>query len=410
MKKHLLAFSLVLMAVIPSFAQREGFKLTWHGFVNPVCWWDTRQVVSGRDGMMLFYPKPVNNDTNGEDLNGVSSLDVQSFTARINLTFQGPDVLGAKVKGFIEGDFTGASEATLNNLRLRHAYLNMRWEHSDMLFGQFWYPMVVQEIMPNTQPLNMGAPFHPYARYGQVRYTHHLNNWELMTTAALQLDNKSQGINGSTNDYQKHSSLPELNAQIRYNGLADDGIFAGLAYNMLIIRPRDSYQDLTNTKTFVTDQLFASHSFSAFARIDAKQWSFRAQTLLSNNLYEGCTMGGYVEHCEWNPAGMPTYSYRPWHFTTLWCDISKTKGAWQPGIFVGYGFNNDLDNAIDPVKDLVYGRGHDIRTLFRIQPHIGYVTPVGLSFWAEAEYTVADYANSGRADNTRLILSALYAF
>ena len=101
--------------------------------------------------------------------------------------------------------------------------------------------------------------------------------------------------------------------------------------------------------------------------------------------------------------------------TPVWADISRIKGHWRPGIFIGYGFNNDLDliaqssdNAAHYYK--VYGRGQDIKNLFRVQPHVGYDTGKGLSLWAELEYTMANYTNSGKADNARLILSAVYAF
>ena len=409
----------ILSAFITTFAttalaQNDEWKLQWHGMVNPVAWWDSRQVVSGREGMMFFYPKPVVKDVNGDDLNGISSLNMLAITARLNLTISGPDIWGAKTKGFIEGDFTGSNETTINCFRLRHAYINMRWTHSEVLAGQYWYPMVIHEIMPNTQPLNMGAPFHPYARYVQARYTHHLGNWEMMGTAAFQLDNKSQGWAGSSTDYLKHSNVPELNAQFRYNGLAEGGPLVGVAYNLSVLHPRDTTRNVAGNTVLATEN-FASHSFSVFGRYDCPcGWSIRAQALLNNNLYEGCTMGGYIEHLE-IANGKYNYDYTPWHFTTVWADISRIKGHWRPGIFIGYGFNNDLDliaqssdNAAHYYK--VYGRGQDIKNLFRVQPHVGYDTGKGLSLWAELEYTMANYTNSGKADNARLILSAVYAF
>lgn len=410
-KRLTMAALLALLAATPLRGQEEGWSLKWHGFVNPVAWWDSRQTVSGREGMMFFFPKPVELDAEGRDLNAVPSLNMLAITARINLTVTGPDVLGAKMKGFIEGDFTGSNETTINCLRLRHAYLSMRWSRGELLAGQYWYPMVMQEIMPNTQPLNMGAPFHPYARYAQTRYTHHFGPWELMATAAFQLDNKSQGPEGSSTSYLKHSSVPELNFQARYNRLADGGPFFGAAYHFSLLRPRDYTVDPDGARHLATATL-PSHSFSLFGRYDfGGQWSLRTQALLNNNLYEGCTLGGYIEYAplDGDPAA---YSYRPWHFTTLWLDFSRIRGRWQPGLFAGYGFNNDFDRlgAADPASTLVFGRGADIERLFRIQPHIGFAPGHGLSFWAELEYTLARYRNSGPASNARLILSALYAF
>lgn len=407
MKKAILILTVLLATMSGAKAQNDGFKLSWHGMVNPVAWGETRDGVSGREGMMYFYPKPVQLDSEGNDINGTPSLNMLAITARLNLTIQGPDIWGAKTKGFIEGDFTGSNETTINCFRLRHAYLNMRWEHADMLAGQYWYPMVVHEIMPNTQPLNMGAPFHPYARYNQLRYTHHLGNLELMGTAAFQLDNKSQGPLGSSTQYIKRSCVPEMNFQIRYNGLGDNNLFFGAAYNLLVVRPEDDAVAYMARLNRVGKNL-PSHSFSLFARYDCPcGWSLRAQTLLNNNLYEGCTMGGYLIAQHVLNGNM---FYEPWHFTTMWLDISRTKGAWRPGIFVGYGYKNDISLPRFYRVNEAYGRGYDINTLFRVQPHLGYDTGKGLSLWGEVEYTVADYAEQGRADNTRFILSAVYAF
>ena len=395
--------SILLLAVSAAcaVAQNDGFQLTWHGMVNPVLWAETRDGISGREGMMYFYPKPVVLDADGHDLNGNGSLNMLAITARINLTIQGPEIWGARVKGFIEGDFTGSNETTINCFRLRHAYLDMRWTSAHLLAGQYWYPMVIHEIMPNTQPLNMGAPFHPYARYNQIRYTHHVGNWEVMAAAAFQLDNKSQGLDGSSTSYLKRSGLPEMNFQFRYNGLGDDGLFFGAAYNMLVLQP------------IAGGENFASHSFSIFGRYDCPcGWSLRAQALLNNNLYEGCTLGGYY----WLNPVYTTYlkpheGFHPWHFNTFWTDISKTKGAWRPGLFLGYGYNADVA-ALRSLRehDAIFGRGQELRSLWRIQPHITYATAKGLSLTAEMEYTCADYIESGNADNLRLILGACYAF
>ena len=410
MKKTALFLILLSTVLMPLVAQDGKFHLTWHGMVNPVAWWDSRQVVSGREGMMFFYPKAVEADADGNDLGGIPSLNMLAITTRLNLTIQGPDIWGARVKGFIEGDFTGSTDATLNCFRLRHAYINMRWTHADVLGGMYWYPMVIHEIMPNTQPLNMGAPFHPYARYAQLRYTHHLGALELMATAAFQTDNKSQGIDGASTAYLKHSSIPELNLQVRYNDLTE-GIFFGAAYNLSVIRPRDFAIDILGNE-YLTPQTFASHSFSIFGRGDSPSgWSLRVQALLNNNLYEGCTLGGYIEYAKLLDNGRWQYDYSPWHFTTCWIDISRIKGHWRPGIFVGYGCNIDRDK-LDKLTadDHAYGRGMDINSLFRIQPHLTYATDMGLSLTAEVEYTQADYAATGKADNLRAILSAVYAF
>ena len=365
---------------------------------------------------MLFYPKPIELDADGNDLNATPSLNMLAITARLALSVEGPDVLGARIRGYIEGDYTGASDASINLFRLRHAYIDMRWQHHELLLGQFWYPMTIHEIMPATQPLNMGAPFHPYARYTQARYTMRYGRFEALAVAAFQLDNKSQGVNGPSTTYLKHSLVPEFNLQLRYHS---ERLLLGAAYNLLTIKPRDYVTDSLGGIHKVSTH-YASHSFSAFMRYDWDKWAIKAQTIISDNLYEGCTLGGYYEI---NNTTSNTYSYRPFHFTTLWIDFGRTKGHWQPGLFIGGAFNTS-HVSVTTAQTItgLYGRGYDIDWLYRIQPRIGYVTKFGLSFWFEVEHTFAAYRSTitdpaptakhtaCKVHNERFIWGAVYAF
>lgn len=387
-----IAFLLLLMAGMSLQAQ-EGWKIEWHGFVNPHLYADSREVVGGREDMMLFYPKPVGLNAEGEDTNAVPGLNMLSITARLGLTVQGPDVLGAKMKGYIEGDFTGATNATINNLRLRHAYIDMRWVNDELLMGQYWYAMTIHEIMPGTTPLNMGAPFHPYARYNQFRYTHtwglgNENQYlEAVAVAQFQLDNMSQGPLGSSTLYARQSMIPEMNLQLRYRG---EHLFFGVAANMI-------------TLNYPTAGNFSRFSYSIFGKYAAGNWCLKAQTLLNNTIYEGCSMGGYV--LNYNALGTAIESIESVPFNTVWADFAKTTGRWRPGIFLGYG---QASSNPDPALPY-YGRGKDIRNLWRVQPRLEYAAGNGLGFAAEVEYTQAEYLN-GPADNVRLVLDAVYKF
>ncbi len=398
------------------------FSIQWHGMVNPVIFADTRQVVSGREGMMLFYPASPVFDEAGTDLNAVPNLNMLAITARLSATITGPDVLGAKMKGYIEGDFTGATNESINLFRLRHAYINMKWQRSELLFGQYWYPMVIHEIMPETQPLNMGAPFHPYARYNQIRYLYRIGPVALIGTAAFQLDNKSNGPFGASTQYIRSSCIPEFNLQVRYEG---QHLMAGAAANLLTVRPRTYVTDTLSLRKLATNQIYTSASFSLYARYNWSQWAIKAQTLLSDNLYEGCTLGGYIETKNINSQGYYSYNYRPFTFTTVWTDFGRTTGQWRPGIFLGYAVNNDFASILTS-DDAPYGRGIDIQYLYRIQPRIGYYAGHGLSFGFEIEHTFAQFGervatgNGGEyrysatsrmaVSNTRFILGAVYAF
>ena len=387
--KKVLVFLVLLVQLVQLEAQ-SPFSLDWHGFVNPHYYADSRSVVGGREDMMLFYPKPVLLDANGNDLNDGWQANMLAITARLGLRISGPDMLGAKTSAYVEGDFTGSTNASIDNLRLRHAYIDMDWggKHR-LLMGQYWYAMVIHEIMPMTNPLNMGAPFHCYARQPQVRYEYHQGDFEAVAVAQWQLDNMSQGLlNGtptSSTQFARHSLVPELNAQVRFR---TDNLFFGAAANFKTIQP--IVPDPTGT-------LYTSLSYSFFGKAPLGSITFKAQTLLNNSLYEGCSLGGYLM--------LADSTFRDWHFNTVWLDIERTKGHWRPGIFMGFAKNLDYGNAN---YTHCFGRGHDIEYLWRVQPRLTYTTGNGLSFTGEAEYTYAGYDTP--VGNLRLSLSAVYAF
>ena len=381
---------------------QSPFNLEWHGFVNPHYYADSRSVVGGREDMMLFYPKPILRDSLGHDINDGWQANMLAITARLGLRVNGPEMLGAKASAYIEGDFTGSTNATINNLRLRHAYIDLNWEYHRLLAGQYWYAMVVHEIMPMTNPLNMGAPFHCYARQPQVRYEYHLGGIEAVAVAQWQLDNMSQGLlNGapaSSTLFSRHSLVPELNVQFRYRHGA---LFVGAAVNAKTIQP------VVNTIGVAAVQnLHTSLTYSVFGSLKAGPVTIKAQTLLNNSLYEGCSLGGYIIYTSVMGDDM---MFRDWTFNTVWLDVERNHGHWRPGLFMGYAQKQDEGPVLAIYSTTaVLGRGHDMDYLWRIQPRLTYKTLTGLDFTGEVEYTRAGYADP--VGNLRLSLSMVYSF
>lgn len=404
MKKFLIGL-VGLMGLMGSLRAQSPFALEWHGFVNPHYYADSRSVVGGREDMMLFFPKPIVLDSLGRDINDGWQANMLAITARLGLRVKGPDMLGARTSAYVEGDFTGATNATINNLRLRHAYIQMDWLkrygveippslHHTLIVGQYWYPMVIHEIMPMTNPLNMGAPFHCYARQPQVRYEYISHGFNVVAAACWQLDNMSQGLlNGlpaSSTLFARHSLVPELNLQLRY---LTQHFFFGAAANLKTIQP----QVVSVATMLQHTELHSSFSWSVFGKYSGEAVTVKAQALLDNSLYEGCSLGGYLM--------LADSSFQDWHFNTVWLDVEKNTGHWRPGLFLGYARNLDYGNA-----DFVhcFGRGHDLEYLWRIQPRLTYKTLTGLDFTAEAEYTYAGYDKP--VGNLRLSLSMVYNF
>lgn len=391
---------------------KSKVKLSFYGDINPQIYVDTRKVLEGREGEMLFYPLPEVLDANGNDINAVPRLNMVAITSRLGLRIQTPDMLGAKVTGLMEGDFTGSTGSGINMLRLRHAYMDMRWTNSELLLGQYWTPFVVHEIMPGTRPLNMGAPFHPYSRVVQARYTQYFGAIEAVGVAAFQLDNKSSGFYGSSTDYLRNSCIPDLTAMLRYNS---GRLFVGVGYNLLVLQPRTTFN--YNSTDYATTTTFASHSATVFGKYEFDNYSLRMQAIVSQNMDAHLLMGGYAE----SPLDIAslTYSYQPFGGYTAWLDFGKSTGKWRPGVFFGYAKNTGFEKPVDDTW-LFYGRGLDIDFVWRIQPRIGWYVSPNIQFFAEVEYTVAGYGvnpdeyyryeSTNNVANTRFILAAVYKF
>lgn len=391
---------------------KSKVKLSFYGDINPQIYVDTRKVLEGREGEMLFYPLPEVLDANGNDINAVPRLNMVAITSRLGLRIQTPDMLGAKVTGLMEGDFTGSTGSGINMLRLRHAYMDMRWTNSQLLLGQYWTPFVVHEIMPGTRPLNMGAPFHPYSRVVQARYTQYFGAIEAVGVAAFQLDNKSSGFYGSSTDYLRNSCIPDLTAMLRYNS---GRLFVGVGYNLLVLQPRTTFN--YNSTDYATTTTFASHSATVFGKYEFDNYSLRMQAIVSQNMDAHLLMGGYAE----SPLDIAslTYSYQPFGGYTAWLDFGKSTGKWRPGVFFGYAKNTGFEKQVDDTW-LFYGRGLDIDFVWRIQPRIGWYVSPNIQFFAEVEYTVAGYGvkpdeyyryeSTNNVANTRFILAAVYKF
>jgi hypothetical protein len=110
-----------------------------------------------------------------------------TFTARVSrfwLKVAGPSFLGAKTGALIEADFVGQSTSAANTLaninengvvRMRHAYGNIDWPNTQILFGQFWdiFAPAAASTVDFRQGASFGTPNNP--RVAQLRLTQKIN-------------------------------------------------------------------------------------------------------------------------------------------------------------------------------------------------------------------------------------------
>lgn len=381
------------------------YKLSVNGFVRADAIFDSRQVVEAREGFLFFYPKRPVFDQNGKDINAQPSFNQYAMISRVAVKATGPDVLGAKILGLIEADFTGASNSENNSLRLRHAYISMQWTKTRLLAGQYWHPMDVPEMIPNVLALNTGAPFRSFSRQPQVRLDRMAGNFNFVLAATSQRDYVNAGPDGNTSVYLRNSAIPNFVAQIHYK---NKNWFAGIAADYKQLTPR-----------LVTDSLYAAneklncYSYSGFISYKSSDFAIKAHYIYGQALNDHLMMGGFGVS-DVNPVTRQR-DYTPLVIHSWWLNASKTYGNWQPSVFLGLTTNS---GATEEIHGPMYARGEDIAYVYRVSPMLTYNVD-RFSLMGEVEYTVAAYGapdakynvqKAKETANVRVNLAVMYTF
>lgn len=407
MKIFLLLILFVMSCYSPVLAQEESssFGVDIHGYVRADYFLDTRQVVSAREGHLLLYPTPEVLDPNGDDINATPSFNMLAIQTRMSAKITGPDALGAKTSGYIEGEFFGMSDNDVNQFRLRHAFVKLSWEKTALMFGQYWHPLFQTDCFPGTVSFNTGVPFIPFQRSPQVRLIQNFDNIELQLALVAQRDFTHTGPQGPTSMYLRNAGVPKLDAVLKFKSKTAM-IGAGVEYNM--IKPR-----LETVNGYKTDETVNAMVLTGFGKLDFDKFSFETQATYGQNVYDLLMIGGYAVSSTEAVTGVEEYtSYKT---LSAWADLDF-KGKLNGGLFVGFTKNLGTD---DPITGTTYARGTNIDMVYRVSPRIQYKAGQ-TTFGCELEYTAATYGTAnekGEVDtntetygNARVIFAVTYAF
>ena len=419
MKKYIIVALALLTSVAVSAQEKEEskFGVKFSGFVKNDFFWDSRQTVSAREGHFLLWPAPVTLDERGEDIFGTASFNFLAIQSRLSAKITGPDALGAKTSGLIEGDFFAQSNLNVNLLRLRHAYVKLNWEHTEVMTGQYWNPLFVTACFPGTVSFNTGTPLQSFARNPQIRVTHNIHGFSILAAVLGQRDFSSVGPLGASSRYLRNSAVPEMQVQVHYRTNNEEGmnIIAGAAAAYKTIVPRLSSSPVDGV-TYKVDEKVRGFTAMAFSKLTTKPITAKLQVRYGENIADILGISGFAATAI-TDATSGERSYAPLKSMTFWAEV-HTNGNPQVGIFGGYTSNNGLKESILATVP-VYGRGTTIRSLYRIAPRIIY--NVGkLRLAAEVEYTSAAYgdnydeyyipADITSANNLRVLTAVYYFF
>jgi hypothetical protein len=409
--KNKIVAPLILIELVLSFtaektpAQKEESEsslMKFGGYINWTANYDSRQTVSLREGQFLLYPANMKKDIHGNDINAKGNFNILSLQSRLNCKLSGPETFGAKTFGFIEAEFFGTTEGDANGFRLRHAYIGFQWTNSSLLIGQTWHPMFISDAFPQVISFNTGAPFQPFSRNPQIRFTQSLNEVKLVATLYSQRDFTSSGPLGLSSSYLRNAVVPAIDFQLQ---LKSDPFLMGTGIDFKTLVPR-----LETNKNIVTDNSVKSLAGFLYVKYASKQFRITSEGVYGQNLADLMMLGGYGVSGIDSVSGSETYTNLSAY--SVWVDLSFGSEV-ELGIFTGYSKNLGSDK---PIVDKIYSRVDNMGEIIRISPRATYNLGK-IKIGIELELTQAKYGkpdNYGKVNdgekvtNSRFLIGAFY--
>lgn len=411
-----------------AFSQEKNttFGISFKGFVKNDFFWDTRQVTTAREGHFLLWPAPVIPDANGVDINAHPSFNFLSVQSRLSGVITGPDAFGAKTSGLLEGDFFAQQNDNINLFRLRHAFIKLNWEHTELMTGQYWNPLFVTGCFPGTISFNTGTPLQSFARNPQIRVTQQLGPVSVIAAALAQRDYTSRGPDPDnpaqtlvSSEFLRNGHIPDLHLQVHFqhktDGLVSDILVgAGMAYKGIVPRIKSDW--LFNT--YSVNERVHGITAIAFTKLVGTPFTVKLQGRYGENIPDLLSLSGFAVK-EIVDITTGEQSYTPLRNLSAWGEIHTNGSKIQAGLFAGVTKNIGTREAMSSPNNMVYGLGTNIESLIRIAPRLLFIsnrTRIG----AEIEFTGARYGsdydvfyiagNIVEVTNTRLLMSMMYSF
>lgn len=389
-----------------SFAQKDNkFSFDVYGILDMQGFYNDRKTYSAIDGLFSLYPLSPSYDANQNDLNSKDNSNFSVAASRLGVRLGLGEALGAKILGTIEADFTGQADGIANYFKLRIANINLKWDNTQLLVGQYWNPMVIAEMLPSNRDLHNGAPFHPFARQSQIRVDFQpLENLNLVAALGFQRDFATIGVS-SSKDYKQQTNtlIPEFNIFIQYRS---NNLFFGIGGKIMTIEPRENYT--FNTTTYDVDQRMTNYLTTFFLNYKKDNSNLKLQALMGENMNDLSLLGGYYESSF--DTITHSFSYKPTTVFSSWIDFSQLFGKIKPALLIGYSKNFDVNESS---YANAYGLGMTIDNYFRIAPRIEYFFLNNFSLTLSLEYASVKYkdeVSTKRIDGKKASFALCYLF
>lgn len=392
-------------APIVEHPENKKPKFKFYGFVRNYFIYDSRQNYQSNEGLYNQIPKDENLNEIGEDLNEIPSSKFLAMTSRLGVDVSGIKAFNADLSAKIETDFCGFSSST-TMLRIRQAYVKMKWEKNALLFGQTWHPM--SSDLPDVLGLASGSPFHPFSRTPQIRYDFSLEKIRFTLASLWQFQYKSVGPDGADTKYLNQSILPEF--YVGFDFANKKGFQIGTGLDMVRLKPRttcleyyvsgedeETGKEIYSNFTKKIDENFFSTSPVLFLNYKKNKFLMRFRTTYARSTTHLNMMSGYGV-TGINEDGSREYS--PLRSLSSWIYFSYGKDL-KFNLFGGYIKNFGMEKALVPIvspdgktESNLYTRSNvsNIDCIYRISPAISY-TMKRMTFGVEYEWTAVSYGD-----------------
>ena len=395
MKKHILSLiSIFLFLPLLLIAQENQVTYKFGGNIEFKTIYDDYRSKTARYDLQYTYPLARNFNTSGLDINKSRSLNFSVMASRLTFTVSGFEMLKANVSTYVETDFLGSAETYIGMLNLRHAYINLKWVNSNLLFGQSSHLTNVDEVSAGTVCFASGYPFNTLNRGMEIKYSQNLaKNVDFQIAAMIYSSHKSMGPANA----QSQAGVPDLHAQLKFGD--PNKIFGGITFGYKFFKPRtvDANKQLISTT-------FGAYDVNAFFKATtSKGYSIKLWGIYGENLTMFGMFGGYGKVAQFidNTNPNPDYKYASTRALSTWLDFeTPAYKNFKFGFFYGYQKSYGTATSIDATKnssgEYIYGfyRDPSLEWFSRISPRVLYSLSKRLTFGLEYNLTYAQWAKT----------------
>jgi hypothetical protein len=415
---RVIAFVYVLSAFscFTAFGQEikdeDKTKVTFFGYVSYEAIFDSHKSVFTRDGELYLYPAPpAYHPQTNELINKNSQLEMLSLQSRVGARISGPDALGAKVSGLVEGDFFATQEEYKHHLRVRHALMKLQWDKVSLTMGQYWHPMFTPELFPLVVSFGAAAPFNPLNRAPQIRLDY-TPNIDLKFVLAM----LAHGYHFSVGpeDAQRNSGLPDIQFQTHFGNKPN--FTTGFTIGYMWLQPLSAR---LNNDVYYSEELVGAFNAQWFGRVKNSRLTIQAKAMYGENMTQFVMIGGYGRLLS-DAGSNYDYNYTNINSFAGWLEvIYSIHEGWELGLFAGAIGALGSNEKVDTNGPIWYNRNANLSKGYRFSPRVIY-TQKKVTLAIEYLYNIADFGSKlndygkpielTRMKNHRALFMAKYSF